>query len=544
MASTTPNTTEHKHKMSATSNLRHSQTARPSSPHTPQQPPRSGNTSFASATSPGSSFRNEDDAIIFEIGARWLRAGFEGNCTPVCIRGFGPEESRRAADYRGWIQGDAGTGPLPKPVHADDWARDYELWQPDVRKVDLGLVEDKIERVFRETYNQYLLTDAGTSRLVLTLPALMPHPLLSSLLSTLFSRWRFPSITLLPSAIMSATAAGLRSALVVDLGWAETTATGIYEYREAVTKRSTRAMKALMLEMGHFLTRLASGGTTDEQTDGDISVGFAYCEEVISRFAWCRLQAEDTEEQTAADQTISIPSPKNPEHEFQDLPVSDLAESVEKVLLAPGVPESDFDDEEKSIPLLVYNTLLSLPPDARGTCMARIVFVGGGARIPGLRQRILKEVQLLIDQHGWSPIRGKAVERQRQRLEKLKISTQTNSRRQSTDNGVDASTDDEKPDPSKEEPEIDFVEQKLLRQNKDTPVPVQGILREVETLGPWAGASLVTSLKIRGMVEIEREKFLQHGLAGATRDLEPAVPDRRSGLRAGDRSSWTLAGWA
>lgn len=135
-------------------------------------------------------------------------------------------------DYRGWIQGAAGTGPLPKPVNADDWVRDYELWQLDLRKVDLGLLEDKIERLFRETYNNYLLTDAGSSRLVLALPSLMPHPLLSSLLSTLFSRWRFPSITLLPSAAMSATAAGLRSALVVDLGWAETTVTGLYEYEK------------------------------------------------------------------------------------------------------------------------------------------------------------------------------------------------------------------------------------------------------------------------------------------------------------------------
>lgn len=528
--------------MSATSGLRHSQTARPSSPHTPQQSLRSGNTSFASTTSPGSSFRNEEDAIIFEIGARWLKAGFEGNSAPVCVKGFGPEESRRAADYRGWIHGGIGAGPLPKPLNAEDWVRDYELWRPDLHQVDLGLVEDKIERVFRETYNQYLLTDAGTSRLVLALPALMPHPLLSSLLSTLFSRWRFPSVTLLPSATMSATAAGLRSALVVDLGWAETTVTGIYEYREAVTKRTTRAMRAVMLETGRFLSRLVSGNGDAEKEvpDGDISVGFTYCEEVVSRFAWCRLQADDADEQIAAGHTISIPSPNNPSHEYQDLLLSDLAEPVERVMLAPEVPEGDLDDEEKSIPLLVYNTLLSLPPDARGTCMARIVFVGGGARIPGLRQRILKEVQLLVDRHGWSPVRGKVVERQRQRLEELKISSQLNNQTQSSGSG----TEDEKPDPSKAEPEIDFVDQKLRRQNKDTPGPIQGILREIESLGPWAGASLVTSLKIRGMVEIEREKFLQHGLAGATRELEPPVPDRRSGLRAGDRSSWTLAGWA
>ncbi|KAJ5692910.1 hypothetical protein N7462_002333 [Penicillium macrosclerotiorum] len=529
--------------MSANSSSRYNQSARPSSPHTPQQQLRSGNTSFASTTSPGSSFRNEDDAIIFEIGARWLRAGFEGNCAPACVLGFGPEKSRRAGDYRGWIQGAAGVSPPPKPVTPEEWVQDYELWQPDIRNIDLGLVEDKIERVFRETYNQHLLTDAGSSRLVLTLPSLMPHPILSSLLSTLFSRWRFPSITLLPSATMSATAAGLRSALIVDLGWAETTATGIYEYRDVVTKRSTRAMKSLLQEMGRLLTTLKSNEEPHDITDGQISVGLAYCEEVVSRFSWCKSTSEEGNKPEELERTILIPSPTNPEQEFCDIAFSRLAEPVEKILLASGLAEHELDDDETPIPLLVYNALLALPPDSRGTCMSRIVFVGGGARIPGLRQRILKEVSLLIQRHGWSAIRGKAIERQRRRLEDLRVSSHINGEKP-TNSDKPFSGDDDKPDPSQEEPEIDFVEQKLRRQNRDTPAPVHGILREVESLGAWAGASLVTSLKIRGMVEIEREKFLQHGLAGATRDLDHPVPDRRSGLRAGDRSSWTLAGWA
>ncbi|KAJ5354722.1 hypothetical protein N7541_005766 [Penicillium brevicompactum] len=546
MASDSPSTNASK-RASATSNLRHSQTARPASPHTPQQPIRSGSTSFASNTSPSSSFRSEEDAIIFEIGARWLRAGFEGASTPECVVGFGPEQSRRVGDYRGWIQGSAGAARLPQPVDAEDWARAYELWRPDSREVDLGLAEDKIERAFRETYNQFLLTDAGTSRLVLVLPSLMPHPLLSSLLSTLFSRWRFSSATLLSSATMSAAAAGLRSALVVDLGWAEATATAIYEYREISTRRTTRSMKHLVQEMGRLLTSLASSGGDSNEAADDISIGFAYCEEVVSKFAWCKPKNGDNATSEQDDRTLAIPSPANPEQEYMDVPFLRFAEPTEKVLFAPGIPEHEMDDEEKSLPLLVYNTLLALPPDARGTCMSRIVFVGGGSRIPGLRQRILDEVSSLIARHGWSPIRGKALERQRERLEQLKLSSQKPITQTKTpeSNEETSPIDGEVPDPSKTEPEIDFVEQKLRRQNKDVPVPVKGVLREIESLGPWAGASLTTSLKIRGMVEIEREKFLQHGLAGATRDIDHPVPDRRSGLRSGgDRSSWTLAGWA
>lgn len=411
----------------------------------------------------------------------------------------------------------------------------------DLRDVDLGLIEDKIERVFRDTYNKYLLTDAGTARLILVLPSVMPHPLLSSVLSTLFSRWRFPSISLLSTATMSAAAAGVRSALVVDLGWAESTVTGVYEYREVATRRSTRAMKPLMQETGRFLTENTSKDGREGAPEDEIAVDFEYCEEVISRLAWCREgpphdnqspgSGESTDQSSLLQKKVSIPSPSDP-ISYIDVPFSKFAEQVEKVLFGQGIGERDLDDDEKPIPLLIYNTLLSLPPDARGTCMSRLIFVGGGSKIPGIRQRILTEVDALIKQHGWSPVRGNVVEKQRERLQNLNLNQQTT---------IDTQAQNE------EGGEIDFIEQKLLRANKETanPPPIHGVLREIESLGAWAGASLVTSLKVRGLVEIDREKFLQQGLAGASRELDHGhVPDRRSGLRAGgDRSSWTLGGW-
>ncbi|KAL4907970.1 hypothetical protein BDW74DRAFT_148325 [Aspergillus multicolor] len=554
----------------ASTSIRHSQSAK-SPPQTPQHQLRSNNNSFAS-TSSGSTYRVEEDAIIFELGARWLRAGFEGESEPKCVLGFGPDESRRAGDYRQWLKGTSvadDTLPQP-PAKPDDWTGPYELWKMELRDLDIGLVEDKIERMFREAYNKYLLTDAGSARLVLVLPSVIPYPLLSSLLTTLFNRWRIPSISLLTSAAMAATAAGLRSALVVDIGWAETIVTGIYEYREVATKRSTRAMRSLIQETGRMFSRL-SGGDSQAET---ISVDFEFCEEIASRSLWCKpsRSSRQGEEDLTADilnKPVSIPSPSNPGSFDIELPFSKLTEPVEKVLFAQGVPDSDLDDEEKPISLLVYNALLSLPPDARGICMSRIVFVGGGANIAGVRSRILDEVAYLIEQYGWSPVRGRVIDQQIEKLQNLKLSQETTPSETSQNQGKakpDPTTDtdfetadeadptDADPDtPASEEPEveIDPIEQKLLRtREKDAAPPVQGILREVESLGPWAGASLVTGLKIRGLVEIEREKYLQHGLAGASRDLdhghhrdkEHGIPDRRS-LKAGDRSSWTLAGW-
>ncbi|KAL4878658.1 hypothetical protein BJY04DRAFT_109191 [Aspergillus karnatakaensis] len=542
--------------------LRQNQSVR-SPPHTPQHQLRSNNNSFAS-TSSGSTYRVEEDAIIIELGARWMRAGFEGESEPKCIVGFGPEESRRSGDYRRWLKGTpvADDTLPPPPAKPEDWTKPYELWKMNLRYVDMGLVEDKIERMFREMYNKYLLTDAGSARLVLVLPSVIPHPLLSSVLTTLFNRWRIPSITLLTSAAMTTTAAGLRSALVVDIGWAETIVSGLYEYREVVTKRSTRAMKSLIQETGRLVSRL-SGQTSSGDT---ILADFDFCEEIASRFLWCKpYQQGETKKGPVADlldKMVSIPSPSNPGFSDIDLPFYKLAEPVEKVLFAEGVADCDLDDDEKPISLLVYNTLLSLPPDVRGICMSRVIFIGGGASIPGVRRRILDEVDHLVKTYGWCPVRGKVV---LQRLQRLNISKQSKSTLETSETKPSPEDADDTPSESdyetadEAEVEVDPIEQKLLRsREKDSAPPVQGLLREVESLGPWAGASLATSLKIRGLVEIEREKYLQNGLSGASREFEHLSShresqqalgsgltnngDRRS-LRVGDRSSWTLAGW-
>lgn len=511
--------------------------------------------SFGSSSSPLSSFRNEEDAIILEMGARSLRAGFEGESTPTCSVGFGPEESRKVGDYRGWA-GPKGPGEqAPGRLDAEEWAKSHELWRMDLREVDLRLVEDKIERAVRDIYNNYLLTDAGNARLVLVLPSVMPHPLLSVILGTLFNRWRFPSITLLPSATMVAVAAGVRAALVVEIGWAETTVTAIYEYREIASRRSIRAMKSLMQRMGKMLSHLDTPDKDEENNDSKISVNFDYCEEVVNRFAWCRISAEDEN----LNKIVAIPSPSQPDANYAQVPFSQLTKPVEANFFANGADEHELDDDERPIHMLVYDVLLELPPDIRGACMSRIAFVGGGSSIPGIRQRILNDVSSLVAEHGWDATRGRAVEEQKKRLQNLSINGKykyppENHDIESTEAELNEDPEEEqniKEDNEKreeKEEEFDFVEQKIRRNQARNSKPfVQGQFRQVESLGAWAGASLVTSLKIRGLVEVEREKFLKDGLASASRDLDGYhIPDRRSGIRSsmvGDRSSWTLAGW-
>ncbi|KAL8793871.1 MAG: hypothetical protein Q9195_003597, partial [Heterodermia aff. obscurata] len=221
----------------------------PSSPHTPQR------TYSSTFSSPSISYRNEDEALIFDFGARHFSAGFAGESTPRCTLGFGPDESRRVGDYRQWLPG---YKKFIQKQSEDDWGKDHELWRMDLREVDIGLVEDKVERTIREACNKYLLLDVKTRRILLILPSVLPHQLLSSILSTIFVNFQNPSITLFSTPIVHTVAAGCRSSLVVDIGWSETTVTAIYEYREVHQRRTTRAMKRVTLEMAKMLQKHAT----------------------------------------------------------------------------------------------------------------------------------------------------------------------------------------------------------------------------------------------------------------------------------------------
>ena len=101
----------------------------------------------------------------------------------------------------------------------------------------------------------------------------------------------------------------------------------------------------------------------------------------MSRFAWCKFASEDED----LNKDVSIPSPSSPDSEYVEVPFCQFAKPVEANFFATGTDEHELDDEETPIHNLVYNALLQLPPDIRGVCMSRIIFVGGGSRIPGIR---------------------------------------------------------------------------------------------------------------------------------------------------------------
>lgn len=543
-------------------------------PHTPARPLSSS--IFGSP----STARAEEDVIVVELGCRKLRVGFAGDPTPKRVITFDADEAKRPGDYRAWEAGYK--DEWRKRTAGRPWGSEHELWQLDVRGQDLGLVGDRLERALRDTFARYLLIDSKPRRMSLVLPPAIPLPLLSYVLDTIFHSFQPPTISLLSSPVMATFAAGVRSALVVDMGWYETTVTAVYEYREVQTWRTTRAGKMLLEETRNFLVEALEGRPApegDREPAPNDVISFEECEEVATRMLWCRKPHkgprqvpseglptlhEQDESETPDPTEDSTPMPIHlsscqPPRTLQ-IPFSRLAEPCETTFFPMRYAAACFDDHELPLHLLVYRSLLQLPLDVRAMCMSRITFTGGASNIIGVKGRLFGEVRLLAQERGWDPIQGKGVEAYKKNP-KLRRSGSRQANEgpvpviQTSEDVGTAGADEAPRVRAADAPqEADQVEE-LIRKEKDPQSPAQGMLRALDSMGPWCGASLAAQLKVPALATVERDQWLLQGVNGAVRpgeiDVQTQQRQQRQSMGSGglirgqgsQANNWTLGVW-
>lgn len=103
-----------------------------------------GGTATAGTSSGGLYLHHSEDLLIFEIGSRLLRAGFANEGTPRCELEWTKEVfwSREGCIWSARDKDGEGNGK-------------GELWRGDLRSVEMGVVEDVVERGVRMAYNKY-----------------------------------------------------------------------------------------------------------------------------------------------------------------------------------------------------------------------------------------------------------------------------------------------------------------------------------------------------------------------------------------------------
>lgn len=406
----------------------------------------------------------------------------------------------------------------------------------------------------------------------------VPLPILSTVLNLLFKGFQTPIISLMSTATMSIVAAGVRSGLVIDMGWAETVVTSVYEYREVKCTRSVRGGRYLNRELYKLLRKIVTDKEEDEE--GKRAVSFAECEDIMCRLMWCRpLADKSTQKQpqrqsqqldTVEEQDESEAEPERPEHSRHksvasiplrstdpprtiELSFDKIADVCDDTFFDPSVAPTTFDDEDYPVHLLIYRHLLQLPMDVRAVCMPRIIFTGGCSSILGIKERIMDEVTGIVKRKGWANVSGKHVEESR--------NSQFSDRRasiarsvSSTATASDLGEEQESSRPSSIATQSDVgdpIEAKVARHRPQL-TQMQGEFRTLHSLGPWAGASLVSQLKIPAMATVDRELWLQQGVYGASRPNEIDVKaQQRQSMGAGGfirgsgghHTNWTLGTW-
>jgi actin-related protein len=457
----------------------------PGSPRTPLI----GRSISGQFASPGTLNREPEEFVIYELEPRSLSAGFAGESRSRCVHRFGYHigDGRRVGDYREFAQKPGSQRQLDK--NDERWSEPYELYHPDVRHVDLALMADRLERAVRQIHTEHLqLVSSRPIKAALVVPSLVPTPILEVALRVLFQHYaQPPSITLLTTPALSCVGAGLRNALVVEIGWEETVVTAVGEQKIVAERRSVRGGKVLAREMASLL-ETATGGT---------SVGFAFTENVMRRMAWCKHQLADTESVTE-DITIDIPPPVDNSPSLS-VPFSHFARPAEATFFDPST-----DDHDLPLPNLMFKTLLALPVDLRALCVSRIVLTGPHSNIPGLKTRLLADVSQLIKQRGWNIVEnyGSAANPLPKRL----LERQANAPSVQSPDANGSIPISERP----HDDLADRLSQQVLHSiTKDKEKVVKGVVRGVETLGAWGGASLVVSLRVKGKGEVEREEFLR-----------------------------------
>ncbi|EQK98886.1 Actin-like protein [Ophiocordyceps sinensis CO18] len=296
-------------------------------------------------------------------------------------------------------------------------------------------------------------------------------------------------------------------------------------------------------------------------------LSFDECEDILCRLMWCRASAfkssqrqsaqlDTVEEQDESEMetanpsgTADIPLRSSLPPSTLQVPFGKLADVCDETYFDLSASPCTFDDHELPVHLLVYHHLLQLPVDVRALCMSRLMITGGCSEILGIKERIFDEVTSIVDRRGWAPVSGKGVDQLRNnpKLRKESVARTSISSAATSESGGD-DVDGTRSEPADEE---DPIEAKIAR-NRRLPQQVQGQLRAMHSLGPWAGASLVCQLKMPAMASMDREQWLQHGANGASRpsDVDTKAQQRHmagtGGLMrssAGNHVNWTLGIW-
>ncbi|KAK9460741.1 uncharacterized protein V1516DRAFT_677531 [Lipomyces oligophaga] len=318
-------------------------------------PVNSSLTSAASSSpvllSPATRQQNTDPPVILDIGARGIRAGIAGHSSPLV-------DLPLAKDPRGRIK----TSVI--------WPLDLTDSQAELK------IRDHLFVLLQEIYYRCLLLDGRTRKVVILENPRMSLVIKRAIAFVLFNNFQAISATFFLSPLATTIAAGSNSALVVDIGWHETTVTPILYHKPLIpgivsTQRGSSYLHSLVHK------------ALQEAISDKVSV------QAVDDFVSSSLFMTPLSSPIPADSAFTAVLDGVTHY------VSSLMTRYQPVFSCFFARAQDGFDDFDSIPLpeLILSSMRRLGPDARARLSGRIVVTGAAAAIPGLRLSILDSLK-------------------------------------------------------------------------------------------------------------------------------------------------------
>lgn len=312
---------------------------------------------------------NDRHAVVLDIGHAYTKCGFVGENEPrVIIPSFVQSGSKKSSIF------------------------EYE---------DVSQLYNNLIKFLHKIFFKYLLVNHRERRVVLVESILSPTEFRDTLARALFLHFEVPSILFAPSHLVSLYTLGINTALVIDLGYDETTMIPICEGTPLVHAWQAQPLGAKAihkrLESLLMLRSKVKGVDAQEVPLNEVSAKLdsSFLEDITVRTCFVTTLARSRqliEAQTNEDG----PAPPSPPPAINYWMSGDL-----NLVLDGSIREQaaeilfETDNDLISLASMVLDVILQCPIDCRVPLVENLVFVGGTAMLPGLKARLIAEVRNL-----------------------------------------------------------------------------------------------------------------------------------------------------
>ncbi|XP_071038854.1 actin-related protein 10 [Parasteatoda tepidariorum] len=327
----------------------------------------------------------EKHSVILDIGTAYTKIGFARETGPRYI--------------------------IPSEVKHPQNRNVVKVWEYESDK-ELFII---LKEFLHTLYFRYLCVNPKDRRVVIVESVLCPTIFRNTLAEVLFIHFEIPSLVYVPSHLMALFTLGISSALVMDVGYSETSVLPIYAGvpilntcesllvgGKLIHKRIKEELekKGLVKCENSEETRLTD--PLEESVVEDIKVRTCF---VTPRSRGLILQAHENRNRTKG----GTASPDPGLEVLNPPPDVKYPLSSDKMMTVPGTLREwaaellfEPDDDDKSIATLILDCLLRCPIDTRKELANNVIIMGGTSMLPGFKHSLLTEVKMLFDDPKYS----------------------------------------------------------------------------------------------------------------------------------------------